>query len=151
MSGELRNFFPDKVTVTWTLASGTLDLTPGLVDGPGAIAEVKDSKPWSRRGDRNSNMVRNRSQKKGGNLNLTYVNEAKLHETLSAYAITDGQTGAIVGTIKIRDLNGSTVITYLGAFIEDDPTNTYGDTAGDRVWSFGYAERIVFHGGAETA
>lgn len=149
MSGELRNFDPAKITCTWALVAGTLDLTKGLIDGPGAIANSKDAPPWTRRGDRNSNMVRNRSGKKGGYLSLTYVAEAEIHDVLTGYFISDEQTQTIVGAIKIKDLNGTSGYTYLGAFIENDPDENYGDTAADRVWVFGYAERVPFHGGSE--
>lgn len=148
MAGELRTYDPAKVTAVWALPTGAFNLTPGLIDGAGAIAETKDSPRSSRRGDRNGNMVRNISKKKGGTLAFTYVEEAEIHNALSAYAQTDAQTNNIVGTITIKNLAGDTVAVYNGAHIEDDPLINYGDTAGDRVWVFGYAERIAFFGGS---
>lgn len=150
MAGELRNFDPDKVTVTWAYPGGALDLTDGLIDGPGAIAESKDAAPWSRRSDRNGNMVRNKSRKKGGTLTLTYVNEAPIHDVLSGIAIVDDKLQTQVGEITVKDLNGTTIMVYAGSFIENDPTESWGDTAGDRVWVFGYANRVPFHGGSEA-
>jgi len=147
MSGELRNFDPNRVTVSWTIPVGTINLTPGLIDGPGAIAETKDSPRWIRRGDRQSNYVRNKGSKRGGFLVLTYVAEAQIQNILTAYVVADDQSQTIVGLLKIKDLNGATIVEYLGAFIEDDPAVNYGDSAADRPWVFGCAERVAIIGG----
>jgi hypothetical protein len=149
MAGELRPYDPNQVTVSWTINGiGTIDLTQGLIDGPGAIVDTKDAPRWTRRSDRQSNAVRNKGSKRGGFLVLTYGAEAQIQDALSGYAITDDQVEAVVGLIKIKDLNGTTVAEYLGAFIEDDPSLNYGDTASDRPWVFGYAERVAVLGGA---
>ena len=150
MAGELRNFDPDQVTVTWVLPTGAIDLTEGLIDGAGAIAETKNAAAWSLRSDRQSNAVRNKMRNKTGTLALTYVAEAEIQSVLSGLAITDNETGAVVGPVVVRDLNGDTIMTYAGAFILDDPTVSFGDTAADRVYTFGYAQRVPFVGGSEA-
>lgn len=149
MSGELRTYDPDQVSASWSLRVGdAIDLTEGLIDGPGAIVDAKDAPAWTRRSDRNSNMVRNRSRKKGGTVTFTYAAESEIQDTLTPLVIADGVTGAMVGDIVVKDLNGSTIMTYIGAFIENDPDPSFGDTAADRVYVFGYAERIPLLGGA---
>lgn len=153
MAGELRNFDPSSWTVTWELAGGlgSLDLTQGMIDGPGALTEAKDNPRWTRRGDRQSNYIRNRRPARGGTLTATYVAEAEIQDQLSALADTDEATGTIVGDIVVKDNYGSTVLTYRSAFIEDDPNLVMGDTAGDRPYVFGYAERVGLMGGARVA
>lgn len=151
MPGELRTFDPDQVQVTWARSTGAaIDLTEGLIDGPGAIAEAKDGPAWTRRGDRKGNMVRNKRPAKGGTLTLTYVAESEIQELLTAAYLADQETEAEVGDIVVKDLNGSTIMIYHGAFIEDDPTLSYGDTAADRPYVFGFAERVPFLQGAEV-
>jgi hypothetical protein len=151
MAGELRNYDSNRVTVSWTIPTGTIDLTPGLIDGGGAIVQAKDGPRWSRRGDRQGNMVRNLGRKRGGSVTLTYVAEAQIQDQLSGLVETDAQLQNVVGVIKVKDLNGTTVMVYNGAFIEDDPPLNYGDAAADRPWVFGYAEAVGIVGGAATA
>lgn len=151
MSGELRNYDPDKVTATWSIAGGgSVDLTQGLVDGASAIAVTRDSAKWTQRNDRQSNYARIKSSKKGGSITFTYVAEAEICSTLSGLANTDEQAQNIVGQILIKDLNGTTVCTYLGAYIQNTPSPTYGDTAADRPYVFGFAEAVEFLGGASA-
>ncbi len=150
MSGELRTFDPEKVTVTWSPPTGAIDMTEGLIDGDGAITEAKDAPEWTRRGDRNGNMLRIKSCKKGGTLSLTYVAEAPIQNELSALINTDQQTGTVIGVLKVKDLNGSTVAVYTGAFIESGPPLSFGTSAADRLFVMGYAERVVVYGGNEA-
>ena len=150
MAGELTQFDPDRVTVVWSLANKSIDLTPGLMDGAGAIQETKDAPPWTRRGDRQGNMVRIKSSKKGGQLQLTYAAEAKKQGELTTTYVADQIGDNQVGIITVRDLNGTTLMTYVGAFIENDPDVGFGDVAADRVYVFGFAERIPGIGGADT-
>ena len=153
MSGELRNFDPDSWTVTWELAGGlgSIDLTRGLIDGPGAMVEAKDNPRWTRRADRNSNLVRNKRKPKSGSLTLTYVAEAEIQDEFSVIMGIDETTGSQVGDIVVKDNNGTTVITYRSAYIEDDPNVSMGDAAADRPYVFGFAERVAFLGGARVA
>lgn len=148
MSGELRQYDPDQITASWSLRTGeAFDLTEGLIDGPNAIVDAKDAPKWTRRSDRQGNTVRNRSRKKGGALTFTYDAESEIQDILTPIVLADGETGVFVGDIVIRDLNGSTMLTYIGAFIENDPDPAFGDTAADRVYVFGYGERIAMPGG----
>ena len=95
-------------------------------------------------------MIRNLSRKRGGALTCIYVNESQIHDEYSAIIALDLVLLSQVGIILVKDLQGTTMNTYLGAFIEDDPVLDYGDTAGDRAYVFGYAARVPFQGGAEA-
>lgn len=149
MSGELRNFDPERITAVWAIRGGkAVDLTQGLIDAPGAMTETKDSAKWTRKSDRQGNTVRNRSGKRGAALTCTYAAEAPIHGELAAILELDDALGTMVGDIVVRDLEGTTLVTYVSAFIEDDPAMAYGDTAGDRVYVFGCAERIALFGGS---
>jgi hypothetical protein len=148
MAGELRNYDPERVILTWALAAGPIDLTLGLIDGPGAIVESKDAPAWSRSGDRQGNVIRNKMRNKSGFLTCTYKGESSLLATLSGIYIADQASQTSVGPMVLRDLNGSTLMTYLGAFIEDDPALGFGDTMSDRPYLFGFAQRVPFIAGS---
>lgn len=151
MSGELRNFNPERITAVWAIRGGkTVDVTLGLVDAPGAMSETKDGPRWTRRSDRQGNTVRNKSGKRGAGLVCTYVAESPIHGTYAAIMELDDATGTMVGDLVIRDLEGTTIVTYVSAFLEDDPSLAYGDVAGDRAYLFGCAERVALFGGSET-
>lgn len=143
---SLRNFDPDLVTAEWILVPGaggaTIDLTQGLIAGPNSIQETKDSPRSTRTVDRQGNAVRNISRNKAGMITFTYQAQSQTQDVLSPLVTTDDETGLITGTIVIKDLNGDTLLTYLGAYIEDEPNVGYGDTASDRPFVFGYAKRI---------
>lgn len=149
MAGELRTYDPEKITCTFSISgAGAIDLTRGLVDASGAITVSRDSAKWSRRSDRQGNVARIKSSKKGGTITLTYAAESEICDVLSGLSNADDQTEAITGQIVIKDLNGTTICSYLGAFIENVPSPVYGDMAADRAYVFGFAEAVEFLGGA---
>ena len=150
MAGEIRTYDHEKITLSLDFTDGpSINLTIGLVDSANAIQENKDGPRYTRRGDRQGNYVRNRSPKQGGNLTLTYVAESPTNDELSAALLADHRLGVDrVGTMVMKDLRGTTLVTYKGAFIEDDPAIAFGDTAADRVWVIGYADREGVIGGA---
>lgn len=151
MAGELRQYHPQKTTATWAIRGGAVvDLTQGLIDATNAIQETKDAARWSRKSDRQGNTVRNALSNNGGTIAFTYLAEAAIHDTLSKILLLDGNLQNQVGDIVIRDLLGTTIMVYVGAFIQDDPVLGYGDTASDRTYLFGYSKRIPSMGGANT-
>lgn len=152
MSGELRNYDPALVTATFSVdGQGSIDLTSGLIDGEGAISVVRAAPNWSApRADRNGNAGRNKSKNKTGLATFVYVAEAEIQTRLTALVAVDDQTGAVVGSIVIKDLNGDTICTYIGAYIQSTPSPVYGMSAADRVYVWGFAEAIELMGGAEA-
>lgn len=153
MSGELREFHPEKVLATWAIRGAlaqALDMTAGLVAEDNAIAETKDSPRSTRTVDRQGNVTRNRSRNKAGSLAFTYMGNAPIHEVLQALLTFDETTGAIVGDLTVQDLNGTTLVIYEGVYIEDDPTLAWGGTEGNRVWTLGYAAKRPNYGSAQA-
>lgn len=151
MSGELRDFDPDKVSVTWVLPTGAVPLQVGLIDGPNAIQDSKDKPRASRRTDRQGNQVRNRTRVRSGSLSLTYQAEAQTAAVLTGIIQGEDATGiSAIGTIIVRNLNGAELVRYAGAAIDDEPNVSFGDTAADRVYVFGYAKRTLIATGLEA-
>lgn len=150
MSGQLRDFDPELVTVTWALPGGAVDLTPGLIDAQNAIRSAKAVPRASRKTDRQGNQVRRRTRNKSGSLFLTYQAESQLQATLTAIiALEDGGVPQ-VGPITVRNLNGDELYVYLGAAIDNDPDEAFGSEATDRVYEFGYAKREAANAGTEA-
>jgi hypothetical protein len=148
MSGELRDFDPDKVTVTWVLPTGAVQLHVGLIDGAGAISDAKDKPRASRRSDRQGNQVRNSTRVRSGALTLTYQAEAQTCAVLTGIIQGEDATGLLAaGPIIVRNLNGVELVTYAGAAIDDEPDVSYGDSAADRPYVFGYAKRKLIASG----
>ena len=142
MAGELRDFDPDKVTVTWVLPTGAVALHVGLIDGPGAITDTKDKPRASRTSDRQGNQVRNSTRVRSGSLSLTYQAEAQTTAVLTGIIQGEDATSIVAaGMIVVKNLNGDELVTYAGAAIDDEPDVSFGDTNADRVYVFGYAKR----------
>lgn len=150
MSGEVRDFDPELVTVTWALPLGAIDLTPGLIDAQNAIRSTKAVPRATRKTDRQGNQVRRRTRNRSGSLFLTYQAEAQLQATLTAIIALEDAGTAQVGPITVRNLNGDELFVYLGCGIDNDPDEAFGSEAADRVYEFGYAKREPIHTGTEA-
>lgn len=144
MSGELRDFDPDKVLITWALPTGGIVLHNGLIDGPGAIADAMDKPRASRRTDRQGNQVRNVSRSRSGSLTLTYQAEAPILAVLTGIIQGEDSTGLVAaGPIVISNLSGDEIVTYTGCAIDVEPPVSFGDTNADRAYTWGFARRIL--------
>jgi len=141
MSGELRDFDPDKVTITWALPTGAIQLHVGLIDGPAAIQDSMTRPRAARQDDRQGNQVRNRTRIRSGTLTLTYMAAAPINGVLTGIIQSEDAGVNQVGLLTIRNLNGLELATYAGAGIDQEPNIAFGDVAGDRVYVFGYAKR----------
>lgn len=149
MAGELSTFNPDSVKIVWALPSGGLILHEGLIDAPGAMSETKDGMRSTRRRDRQNNGVRNIRNGTGGTMTLIYVAEAQIQGVLTTIIEIDNRLFSQVGAIVVTDLNTNSVITYFGAHIEDDPAISFGDTAADRPYVWGYQDRTALLAGQD--
>jgi hypothetical protein len=142
MAGELRDYDPDKVTVSWILPTGAVQLHVGLIDGPGAISDAQDKPRAARRTDRQGNQVRNKSKSRAGQLTLTYQAEAQVCAVLTGIIQGEDSTGiSAIGPIIVRNLNGDELVTYAGCAIDVEPNVSFGDSNADRAYGFGYSKR----------
>ena len=142
MSGELRDFDPDRVLVTWALPTGAISLHNGLVDGPNAIQDAMDKQRATRRTDRQGNQVRNKSRSRSGTLALTYQGDASIQAVLTGIIQGEDATGvSAIGAITVRNLNGDELAVYAGAAIDVEPVMSFGDTIGDRTYTWGFSKR----------
>ncbi len=151
MAGELRDFDPDKVTVTWVLPTGAISLHVGLIDGPNAIQDAMTKPRATRRDDRQGNQVRNKTKVRSGTLSLTYMAEAQTAEVLTGIIQGEDATGvSAIGPIIVRNLNGDELANYAGCAIDTEASIGFGDTASDRVYVWGFARRTLIATGLEA-
>lgn len=122
-------------------AFGGVDILDGAVAGD-FIAASRDNPTWAREFDRFGNCTRVKNNNMGATIPVTLSASSPTNQTLSLLQNRDQIGEAIVGTLLLRDLNGTTVITCTGAFLNGPPaTITYGQERGSRVWTF-ECERI---------
>jgi len=144
MSGELRDFDPDKVTITWVLPTGAITLHIGLIDSDNAVQDSQDKPRATRTNGLRGQQVRNKSSVRGGNLTLTYMAASQTNAVLSGITLGEDATGlSPIGPIYVRNLNGDEIATYAGCAIDSEPNVGFGATASDRVYVFGYAKRTL--------
>ncbi len=151
MAFDLRTFNSEKLIAVFVCPAATIDMRPGLVKGPN-IDTTRDEPTWTREMDANGNAVRVRNFNEGGTAAFTYMADSPTNGILSAVHAADKLTeGSGVGVITIKDLNGSTLAVFAGAFLEDKPPPTFGTAQSQRVWTFQVTQVKDFVGGANLA
>lgn len=150
---DLRQYDPLQVVASWTTPGpyGTVDIVDGRVDDQEFLNSGRDKKRWELEGDGNANATRVKQNRKTGTISITLSASSPTNETLSKIAALDDASENQVGALVIRDLNGQTIVTCTGAFLEDVPDPTFGATRGERVWTWRCATIVPFVGGHDLA
>jgi len=148
---ELRQYDPLQVVGSFTSLAGSVDILDGSIDGGDFAALATDAVTWTRENDRGGNATRVKSNNRGGSISISLSASSPTNAALSTLAQADYVSENVVGVLVLRDLNGTTVITCNGAFIEDIPDFAFGSTRGQRTWVFQCAEIVVFAGGHTIA
>lgn len=149
---DLRTYDPLKVVGSWSTTStlGTIDILDGAIDGDFASI-TRDNARWTREHDRAGNSTRVRNNNRGGTISVTIDASSPTNARLSRAVQEDDLGESVVGTLLLRDLNGDTIIEADGAFVEDIPDLSFGNSSGTRVWVFQCANIRKFVGGRELA
>lgn len=145
----LHQYVPVKVVAAFTTPLGTVDIT-GMMREQEFITAARVTATWSIEGDGNGNATRVKNSNKVGDLSITVSASDPVNDRLSKLAITDEQTEAVVGILKVRDLSGTSEIVMRGAFIETVPPPSFAGTRGVRVWRWLAAKQDSFVGGHGT-
>ncbi len=151
MAGELRQYDPLQVTGSWTTSIGTFDIVDGAINPGDFLAVERDNPTWSREFDRGGNAVRVKNNNKGGQVSVTLSASSPANAVLSAAQATDELTENVVGALVLKDLNGNTVVTAFGAFINQTPTPSFGAERGSRTWVWECSQIETFLGGHDLA
>lgn len=130
---ELRQYDPLQVVGSWTTPSGVVDILDGRIEGE-FLRVLRDNKRWTREHDAHGNATRVKNNNRGGAVEVVISASSPTNAALSKRAQADDLTENVVGALLLKDLNGNTVIEADGAFIEDVPDPSFGNTRGDRTW-----------------
>lgn len=147
---ELRQYDPIQVIGTWSTPTGAVDIMDGVIDGE-FLSETIDNPDWVREHDQAGNATRTRMHNTGGTFALTFSASAPINAILSAKRQNDLLTAVEVGPLVLKDLNGTTVLTCVGAYLQGRPAVSFGSERGQRTWVFEYASAVAFVGGHDIA
>lgn len=148
----LHRYNPSQVTAVWALAGGlaSIDILQGAA--PGSFITASLPPLWAHRAGRNGAGVRVKNLDRSGTLSVTITAESPLNTALSAVVISDDLTETAVGTIMVKDLNGSSLYTGTGAFLQGHPPQLeFATEAGTRTWTWLVNEVVPFVGGQDEA
>lgn len=140
---------PIKVVGTFVTPGpfGSIDILEGTVDGGEFAALARDNPTWTREHDRGGNSTRVRNNNTGARLTVTMSASSPTNDTLSRVHALDLASENQVGTLTLKDLNGTTRVIADGAFIAESPDPTFGSDRGSRAWVFELGQTRKFVGG----
>lgn len=137
----LRTYDPGKIAISF---KGILLLAPA--DGTFVTAERHEdtfSYQYGARGD----MARVRNRKRGGRIVATLMGMSPTNDQLSTILALDEQTGLGYGAIQIEDLNGTTLVHAVNAWIVRPPNFEGASDHSPREWQFDCENLDIFIGG----
>jgi hypothetical protein len=132
----------DKVIIT----VGTTVLS-GFADGDFVTAAYAEDRATPKSGaDGGVGVSRNAS--KLGTIVVTLSATSAANDALSTIFNLDAVTGkSTVVPIGVADLSGRTLIAGANCWLQVAPEATFGKEIGDREWTFGVADLVMFLGG----
>jgi len=132
----------DKVIIT----VGTSILS-GFADGDFVTASYAEDRATPKSGaDGGVGVSRNAS--KLGTIVVTLSATSAANDALSAMFNLDAITGNSVSVpISVVDLSGRTLIGAANCWLQVSPEATFGKEIGDREWTFGCADLVMYMGG----
>lgn len=139
---DFKNYDPAKVILT---LQGNRLL--GFMDGTFISAERTED-AFSLAVGAGGDVTRVRSQDKSGTVTLTLQAASPSNDVLSALAATDELTGLGYGSLIVKDLNGTTLLSASNAWVRKLPVTEFADEASGREWMIDCAELEMFVGGA---
>ena len=132
----------DKVIIT----VGSTILS-GFADGDFVTASYAEDRATPKAGaDGGVGVSRNAS--KLGTIVVTLSATSAANDALSALFNLDAITGnPVTVPIAVVDLSGRTLIGAANCWLQSTPAVTFGKEIGDREWTFGAADLVMFVGG----
>lgn len=142
--------------------------TPSLSYDPAQVAVIFLGTPlhgfidgvfikWSRNEDAfklqvgaDGEVARVRNRNRSGTLAITLQQTSLSNDVLSAAAALDELGTGGVGALLIKDLNGTTLISTLAAWVKKVPEGELGKELGQREWVLECGALTIFAGGNPT-
>lgn len=138
----MKQYDPKKIVITF----GGI-LIQGYADGTFVNAERSEDAFETSVGA-GGDVTRVRNNNRTGTVTLTLQSESLTNDLLSAKAAVDEASGRGVGSLFIKDLNGTTLVRAESAWIKKMPGTEYADSGGNREWVIDCAELEIHAGGS---
>jgi hypothetical protein len=132
----------DKIIIT-----GGSTVLSGFADGDFVTASYAEDRATPKAGaDGGVGVSINASRL--GTIVVTLSATSAANDSLSGIFNLDAITGTkTIVPIGVADLNGRTVIAAANCWLQVSPEATFGKEIGDREWTFGAADLVMFMGG----
>lgn len=143
---EFNNYDPGRIIVTFRGI-----LFQGVASGTFVNVE-RDTDTFSDEVGAYGDVVRVRSRDKRGTVKVTLLSSSLTNDALSVLHSRDEGNddggGLGYGSLLIKDLNGTTLVSAKNAWLMKPADLEYGDEGGQREWTLKCAELNMFVGGS---
>jgi hypothetical protein len=133
----LSQYDPEKVVASFApnAAAGiaAIDITNGAIAGS-FLTVTKNNPRWAKEGDRAGNQTRVKNNDRSGTITVELSASSPTNAALSAAAIADDASEAVVGSVVIKDLNGTTLVKASGCYLTQVADASFGSERGSRTW-----------------
>lgn len=119
----------------------------GYADGTFISAE-REEDAFSKSVGAGGDVTRVRNRNRSGSVTVTLQASSPTNDLLSAIANEDEILGTGVGTLLVKNINGTTILEAENAWIRKMPTVEAAKDASSREWAFDCAELVMVIGGA---
>lgn len=139
---DLKNYDPALVTVTF---KGVI--IRGYADGT-FVNVARDEDTFSKSSGAGGDTVRVRNRNRNGKITITLQAESPTNDQLSAIASLDESTGLGIGSVQVKNGNGTTLCGSAKAWLVKPADTEYAKDAGTREWQIDCHELKMLVGGA---
>jgi hypothetical protein len=119
----------------------------GIADGT-FVKVARDENSFTKKKGAGGSTVRVRNRNRDGTITLTIQAESQTNDQLSAIVALDESTGAGVGSVQVKNLNGTTLASSAKAWLVKPADVEYATDATDREWIIECHELKMLVGGA---
>lgn len=112
------------------------------------LSAAMDEDAFTKKTGAGGEVVRTRSNNRGGSVTFTLMQSSPVNDLLSAMGIGDRLAGSGVGPLSVKDNLGTTVIAAENAWIKKVSDVEFGKEAGSREWVIDCEALEIFSGGA---
>jgi len=107
----------------------------GFQDGDAVSVEF-DSETWTKTVGSDGEVCRSRTNNNTGKVTITLMYSSMVNDAFNAQKVLDRATGLGTVSILIKDLSSASTVFVPQAWIQKEPTQTYGKEMGNREWVF---------------
>ncbi len=139
---RVKNYDPAKITL---VAAGTP--IEGFADGTFVLA-ARNNQTFTSFTGADGEGARSKSNDKSGTVTFTLAQTSASNDVLAAIHNTDEGTGLGVFPVQIRDLNGTTLVSAVTAWVQKPADVEFGREIATREWVLETTSLDIFPGGA---